>query len=228
MTHWPDFTRLLIACEEKWNDVPDAYGICAGLFEPTFSNFWQDPEQEQGYKQVDVNVSHPIKLTRLAIRKSLERGKRASVCIVASIAGIAGNVATPLYCATKHAIVGFVKSMKDSESFTGVKVTSICPGIVNTPLFTPDKKEQYSFAEHKALSPDQVAQNMLDLLEKKEFTCGSVMEISLAGTRLVPEWNIAPPGAEGTGQNETERAAGMEAMFAPIFKKLKAEGRAKL
>ena len=82
VTHWPDFDKIFNACEKKWDDVPDAYAICAGLFEPPFSNFWQDPEQEQGYKQVDVNVNHPIKLTRLAIRKSLGRGKRASVCII--------------------------------------------------------------------------------------------------------------------------------------------------
>lgn len=82
VTKWADFTKLFKACEEKWNDVPDAYAICAGLFEPPFSNFWDDPEQDGGYKEVEVNVNHPIKLTRLAIRKSLGRGKRASVCII--------------------------------------------------------------------------------------------------------------------------------------------------
>lgn len=82
VTRWSDFTKLFNACEEKWNDVPDAYGICAGLFDPPFSNFWQDPEQDEGYKQVDVNVNHPIKLTRMALRKSLAKGKRASICII--------------------------------------------------------------------------------------------------------------------------------------------------
>jgi NAD(P)-dependent dehydrogenase (short-subunit alcohol dehydrogenase family) len=90
VTKWSDFTKMFDACEEKWNDVPDAYGICAGLFDPPFSNFWQDPEQDSGYMQVDVNVNHPIKLTRLAIRKSLGRGKRASVCIIVSFAAMQG------------------------------------------------------------------------------------------------------------------------------------------
>jgi NAD(P)-dependent dehydrogenase (short-subunit alcohol dehydrogenase family) len=82
VTKWSDFTKLFDACEKKWNDVPDAYGICAGLFDPPFSNFWQDPEQDEGYKQVDVNVNHPIKLTRMALRKSLQKRKRASICII--------------------------------------------------------------------------------------------------------------------------------------------------
>jgi NAD(P)-dependent dehydrogenase (short-subunit alcohol dehydrogenase family) len=82
VTKWSDFTKLFDACEKRWDDVPDAYGICAGLFDPPFSNFWNDPEQDEGYKQVDVNVNHPIKLTRMALRKSLQKGKRASICII--------------------------------------------------------------------------------------------------------------------------------------------------
>jgi NAD(P)-dependent dehydrogenase (short-subunit alcohol dehydrogenase family) len=83
VTRWTDLEKLFETCEKQWNDVPDAYAICAGLFDPPFSNFWQDPE-DQGYKQVEVNVNHPIKLTRMAIRKSLGKGKRASVCIIVS------------------------------------------------------------------------------------------------------------------------------------------------
>lgn len=86
VTRWSDFDNLFDVCEKKWNDVPDAYAICAGLFEPEFSNFWKDPEKDEGYMQVGVNVNHPIKLTRLAIRKSLGKGKRASVCIIVSFA----------------------------------------------------------------------------------------------------------------------------------------------
>jgi NAD(P)-dependent dehydrogenase (short-subunit alcohol dehydrogenase family) len=84
VTRWTDFARLFDVCEKKWKDVPDAYAICAGVFDPPFSNFWDDPEQDEGYMQVDINVNHPIKLTRLAIRKSLNKGKRASVCIIVS------------------------------------------------------------------------------------------------------------------------------------------------
>jgi hypothetical protein len=91
VSNWAELSKLFDVCERKWNDVPDAYGICAGLFEPSFSNFWQQPEEEKGYLQVDVNVNHPIRLTRLAIQKSLGRGKRASVCIIVGPAVPAGS-----------------------------------------------------------------------------------------------------------------------------------------
>lgn len=156
------------------------------------------------------------------MRKSLGKGKKASVCIIASIAGIAGNIAAPLYCATKHAVIGFVKSLKDTEPLTGVKVTSICPGLVNTPLFTVDKQKQFSFAENKALSPEQVAKHMLELLTEGQYGCGSILELSMSGPRVIPEWNIPAPQGQGTGQ-ELDAGAMMKAMMAPIEAKLNTE-----
>ena len=222
VTHWPDFTKILDACEKKWNDVPDAYGICAGLFDPPFSNFWQDPEQDEGYKQVDVNVNHPIKLTRMALRKSLSKGKRASVCIIASVGGLAGSIAAPLYCATKHAMVGFVKSMKDTEPLTGVKITTLCPGAVMTPLFDAQKVKQYSVTDSRSLTPETCAAHLLDLLQKKEYPCGSVLEVTLKGHRLIPEWNVPPPEGEGTGQ-EMMTDQFVDNLLGPIKAKLESD-----
>jgi len=222
VTHWPDFTKIFNACESKWNDVPDAYGICAGLFDPPFSNFWQDPEQDEGYKQVAVNVDHPIKLTRLAIRQSLNKGKRASVCIIASVGGLAGSIAAPLYCATKHAMVGFVKSMKDTEPLTGVKITTICPAGVLTPLFDAEKTKQYSATKDRFLTPEVCATHMLDLLQKKEYACGSILEVTQQGHRNIPEWNISPPEGDGTGQ-EVMSEEFLGNLLGPIKKKLESD-----
>ncbi|KAF1961034.1 NAD(P)-binding protein [Byssothecium circinans] len=191
VTKWSDFQKLFAVCEEKWNDVPDAYGICAGVFEPPFSNFWQDPEDEEtegGYKQVRINLDHPMKLTRMAIKKSLGRGKRASVCIIASMSGYAANIALPIYTATKHAILGFVKSVGPSEALTGVKITTICPSLVNTPLIDSQKRKQFNFSEGQGLSPDVVAKNMLKLIQEKELGSGTVLEVAAEGTRVIPEW----------------------------------------
>jgi short-subunit dehydrogenase len=140
-----------------------------------------------------VNISHPIKLTRLAIRKSLQRGKHASVCIIASGAGISGKIAALLYCVTKHAIIGFVKSMKDSEPLTSVKVTTICPGIVNMPMFTEEKHEQFSTVTDAVFSSNVVARYMLELFQEKRYQCGTMLEVRVGGTRELPEWNVSPP-----------------------------------
>ncbi|KAL1794396.1 hypothetical protein ACET3X_007817 [Alternaria dauci] len=222
VTRWADFDKIFGVCEKEWNDVPDGYAICAGLFDPPFSNFWQDPEDE-GYKQVEVNVNHPIKLTRLAIRKSLGKGKRASVCIIASVAGIAGNMAAPLYCATKHAVVGFVKSMGATEALTGVKITTLCPGSVYTPMMDEAKRKQFSVTTDTALTPDACASSLMNLLQKKEYPCGSVLEITQAGTRLIPEWGVEPPAGKGSGQDLALDENFMTNMLQPIKNALNSE-----
>ena len=145
----------------------------------------------------------------------------------ASIGGIAGSIAAPLYCATKHAIVGFVKSLKDTEPLTGVKITTICPGAVATPLFDAAKVKQFSFSDHKSLRPETVAKHMLELIQKKEYTCGTMLELSMTGTRELPEWNIPPPQGEGTGQ-ELNAEEMMKALLGPIKEKLGKERESKL
>jgi NAD(P)-dependent dehydrogenase (short-subunit alcohol dehydrogenase family) len=128
----------------------------------------------------------------------------------------------PLYCATKHAIIGFVKSMKDSEPLTGVKVTALCPGAVMTPLFDAQKTEQFSFSEARALTPDACATQMLELLQKKDYACGSVLELTLAGgTRVIPEWNVSPP--DGGGRGNLMAKGFKEKMLAPIEEALNKE-----
>lgn len=222
VTNWPSLATLFHACEQKWNDVPDAYAICAGVFAPPSSNFWDDREEEAGYMMVDVNVNHPVKLTRLAIRKSLGRGKRASVCIIASVAGIMGLLTTPLYSATKHAIVGFVKSLKDSEALTGVKVTALCPSGVWTPLFDDAKSKQYSIGPEDCLTPDTCATHLLELLQKKEYSCGSVVAVTLARTTVIPEWNVKIPEGIVTGKEKMDEGR-IQRLMEPVKRVLERE-----
>lgn len=123
-------------------------------------------------------------------------------------------------------MVGFVKSMKDTESMTGVKITTLCPGGVLTPLFDAAKIKQYSATQDRFLTPDTCAKHLLELLQKKEYPCGSVLEVTLPGTRLIPEWNVPPPQGEGTGQELMDEQF-IENMLGPIKKTLDAE-KAKL
>jgi NAD(P)-dependent dehydrogenase (short-subunit alcohol dehydrogenase family) len=58
---------------------------------------------------------YPIKLTRIAMRSCLKANKPGVVLIVASGAGVTGFYGSPLYCATKHAVVGFTKSMAQAD-----------------------------------------------------------------------------------------------------------------
>jgi hypothetical protein len=112
--------------------------------------------------------------------------------------------------------------MTDSEPLTGVKVTALCPGAVVTPIFDAQKTKQFSFSKEMALTAETCATQMLELLQKKDYSCGSVLELTLAGgTRVIPEWNVSPP--EGGGRGNLMAEGFIENMLAPIKEKLDKE-----
>jgi short-subunit dehydrogenase len=153
----------------------------AGVFEPNVSSFFLDREEES-YKAMRINAEHPIKLTRIAMRSCLKANKAGVVLIVASGAGVKGFYGSPLYCATKHAVVGFTKSMSQADEDENIKVVAICPGIVATPLWTgasaKDVAKQYAYNDKMAITADEVSRAMKDLIEQGKFGGGSLLEVS--------------------------------------------------
>ncbi|KAI9847594.1 MAG: hypothetical protein M1837_002168 [Sclerophora amabilis] len=218
VTKWADLENLITVSEKTFGDVPDCYIAGAGIFDPPWSSFWDDTAVDR-YAEVEVNVNHPIKLTQIAIRTCQKKGKQGVVAILASVGGYLATFPTPVYCATKHAMVGFTRSLAEANAAAGVKVACICPGVVFTPLFTtyPDKVEQYSIREETALSPDDVASCLLSLVEDGQYGGGTVLEITRRGTRVVPAVDLGP-------RMEIPKEV-REKMHAPVIRKLKEQRR---
>ncbi|MCJ1486202.1 hypothetical protein MMC06_006378 [Schaereria dolodes] len=186
VVNWEDLQNLIDVSKKEFGDVPDVYIAGAAVFEPTWSNFWSDTETSR-YASLDINVSHPIKLTRIAMRALLSKNKPGVVLIVSSVAGLQGYYAPALYSTAKHAIIGFVKCMASADQEEGVKVVCICPSIVKTPLWTasPDQMAQYSFNEAYALTPEAVAEAMLELVQDGQYGGGTVLRIAMEGKEVV-------------------------------------------
>ncbi len=53
---------------------------------------------------------------------------------VASVAGIRGLPGHGAYCASKAGLIGYCESLRGELRFSGVKVVTICPGYIDTPL----------------------------------------------------------------------------------------------
>jgi len=94
----------------------------------------RDDNESNEYKTIQINVSHPVKMTRLAMRALAGAKKQGVVCLIASSAGIRGNYLASLYATSKHAIVGFAKSMGQADIEEGVKIVCVLPGMVQSPL----------------------------------------------------------------------------------------------
>ncbi|KAF1990506.1 NAD(P)-binding protein [Aulographum hederae CBS 113979] len=206
VTDWKQLTDLFTYAEKEVG-APDLVVLAAGIFEPKWSSFWEDTETSS-YKTVDINITHPIKATRLAIRSFLRNSKSAGTILhLSSIGGQTTRLGVPIYCATKAFINHFVRAFASLESSFNIRVLAVAPGMVRTPLWfeqNPEKLKSVTEADHW-IEPREIAEALLECFETREFPGGSIVEASGQGRRRgVEVFNDAgPPGIGGTEGSNT-------------------------
>ena len=60
--------------------------------------------------------------------------RSGSIVATASVAGLVGAGGLAAYVASKHGVVGLVRSVAISVAKTGVRVNALCPGMIDTAL----------------------------------------------------------------------------------------------
>ncbi len=67
---------------------------------------------------------------------SVMHAQRSGVIVnTASVAGLVGAPKHAIYAATKHAVVGLTKSAAAEYGHYGIRVNSVCPAVIRTPMF---------------------------------------------------------------------------------------------
>ena len=108
----------------------------------------------EGYRRaVAVNVDGVV-LGVLRLREVMEGG---AIVVTASLAGLTGMPSDPVYSLTKHALVGFVRSM--APHLEPVRLIAICPGIADTPMID-HQREAFAAVGFPLVSPTEVAEAM--------------------------------------------------------------------
>ena len=82
----------------------------------------------------DLNVKAAYFLTRAVAKGLLQAGKPGSLINISSQMAHVGGIDRAVYCATKHAVEGFTKSMAIEWGRAGIRVNTICPTFIRTPL----------------------------------------------------------------------------------------------
>jgi NAD(P)-dependent dehydrogenase (short-subunit alcohol dehydrogenase family) len=91
-----------------------------------------DVTGEAWTRQFDVNVRGVFEVVRAAIPRLLE--DRGLVVAIGSMAGLGALPGAPVYTATKHALLGLVRSLNHELLPGGVRCTAVLPGYVDTPM----------------------------------------------------------------------------------------------
>ncbi len=82
----------------------------------------------------DLNVKGAYFLTRAVARGLARAGKPGSLVNISSQMAHVGGIDRAVYCATKHAVEGFTKAMAIEWGPRGIRVNTICPTFILTPL----------------------------------------------------------------------------------------------
>lgn len=111
--------------------APDIVIGNAGVSHGTLTEFEDDVDM---FKQImDINVIGLVNTFHPFIKPMRER-KSGSLVGIASVAGFRGIPGASAYSASKAAAIRYCEALRVELRRSGVKVTTICPGYIDTPM----------------------------------------------------------------------------------------------
>jgi len=112
---------------------------------------------------INLNLTSVFQCIQAVLPGMRSRGQGTIINVIS----IAGRQAFPgwgAYCASKFGLMGLSKALAAEERAHGIRVTALCPGAVDTPLWDSDTV-QMEFDRAAMLSPESVAQTILHTLQ---------------------------------------------------------------
>lgn len=109
---------------------------------------------EQYRRAVGVNIDGVV----FGVRR-LDRvmPKGSTIVVTASLAGLTAIPDDPIYGLTKHAVVGFVRSVAPQLAERGIRIQAVCPGWADTALTTNGFRDELRERGFRLLQPFEVA-----------------------------------------------------------------------
>ncbi len=124
----------------------------------------QDADTDDWDQMVDVNVKGLLYVTREALPSLIKR--KGHIVNLGSVAGRWTYPGGAVYCATKHAVRALSEGIRLDAQGTGLRVTNIEPGLVETEFsevrFHGDKQRAAAvYSDTRALKAEDVADTIL-------------------------------------------------------------------
>jgi NAD(P)-dependent dehydrogenase (short-subunit alcohol dehydrogenase family) len=89
---------------------------------------------------IDINLTGTYLVAKYALEQMLTQdpidGERGSIVNLASVEGLEGTAGGSAYNASKGGVVLLTKNMAIDYGGQGIRVNAICPGFIETPLYT--------------------------------------------------------------------------------------------
>lgn len=168
-----EFARLDVGDPEAWAElIEGVVARCGGLHlaylnagvttmraEPgdLVAPFDITAVTDAAYRRImGANVDGVILGTR-ACAPAIEKSGGGAIVATASAAGVIAFPPDPIYTATKHAVVGFVRSMAPWLDAKGISCHAIMPGVVDTNILTRGFADQAREMGIPVIDPAEIA-----------------------------------------------------------------------
>jgi NAD(P)-dependent dehydrogenase (short-subunit alcohol dehydrogenase family) len=165
------FVRADVSAREGWGDIVGAVGASRGPLRLAFLNagiHLSEPDplavsDEAFDRIVGVNIRGVFSGIQ-ALAPIIAEAGGGDIVVNASVGGLMAYRADPVYAMTKHAVIGLVRSSTRALERRGVRLHTLCPGVVDTPLLPDGIRADVEAAGLKPLAAGDVAAAVLDLM----------------------------------------------------------------
>lgn len=178
----------------------DGMVACAGISPPQPATAM--PE-EIWNRCIDVNLSGMFRSIQPVGRRMVERG-RGAIVTISSVDGLGGHAGRAHYSASKHGVIGLTRALAIEWGRHGVRVNSVAPGVVDTPLVRanlPADHVQFAMVDRVpmarlAQADEQAGPTLFLLSDGASYVNGAVLAVD-GGTAAgyFTRWNGADLGS---------------------------------
>ncbi|MCA1191963.1 SDR family oxidoreductase [Saccharopolyspora sp. 6V] len=179
VTDTGSFAAFLDAVADRWGPI-DVLVNNAGVM--WVGPFDEEPESAVR-RQLEVNVHGVIRGVRLAAPRMRERG-RGQIVTIASGASKFAPPGEATYAATKHAVHGYLDAVRAELHGTGVRLSLVLPGVVDTELAAGT-----ATGPVRRLAPAKVGRAVLRIVRRPRFELSVPRRLGFATwlARVLPD-----------------------------------------
>ncbi len=120
-------------------------------------------------EMMDVNYMGTVRCAHAVLPYMMQAGQ-GHIVNIASMAGKMATAKSTGYSATKHAVLGLTNALRQELRGSGVMVSAVNPGPIDTPFFNrADPSGTYvSNVRWFMMSPDKVARAIVSVIERRK------------------------------------------------------------
>ncbi|MGB1582544.1 MAG: SDR family NAD(P)-dependent oxidoreductase [Solirubrobacterales bacterium] len=149
----------------------------------------KDTELDDWKRIVDVNILGVVNGVHAFVPRMQQQGGGGHIVNTASMAGLTPSAGMVPYATSKFAIVGMSMALDAELANDGIRVTALCPGVIDTAIvenstvrgsIAPKHEQLINFYKKRGASPDVVARDTVTAIRKKQVIKPS------------PWWQVSP------------------------------------